>query len=249
MSVLCSVVIPAYNCERYLETAVRSACSQTVREIEILIVDDCSQDGTAAIADRLSREDARIRCVALPRNTGVSAARNLGVQQAEGAWIAFLDSDDAWTADKLERQFSLQRETGAELLYTGARCLLDDGTPTDRLFHVPVRVSYDALLRGNDIVCSSVLVKGDWLLRFPMERSDLHEDYICWLRLLQNGCRAAGLDEPLVLYRLAAGSKSRNKWNAAGMTWRVYRHLGIPLCKRVRLFAAYAWHGVKRYCG
>ena len=79
MSVLCSVVIPAYNCERYLETAVRSVCNQTVREIEILIVDDCSQDGTAAIADRLSQEDARIRRVALPHNAGVSAARNLGV--------------------------------------------------------------------------------------------------------------------------------------------------------------------------
>ena len=96
MSVSCSVVIPAYNCERYLETALRSACGQTMRDIEILVVDDCSQDDTAGIAARLMLEDARIRYAVLPNNAGVSAARNFGVQQARGAWIAFLDSDDAW---------------------------------------------------------------------------------------------------------------------------------------------------------
>lgn len=249
MSVSCSVVIPAYNCERYLETALRSACGQTMRDIEILVVDDCSQDDTAGIAARLMLEDARIRYAVLPHNAGVSAARNFGVQQARGAWIAFLDSDDAWVQDKLERQFALQANIGAELLYTGARCLLDDGSTTERVFHVPPRTTYDNLLKGNDIICSSVLVKRDWLLRFPMERSDLHEDYICWLRLLQNECLAAGLDEPLVLYRLAAGSKSRNKWNAARMTWRVHQYMGIPLYKRFRLFGAYILHGLRRYYG
>ena len=84
-------------------------------------------------------------------------------------------------------------------------------------------------------------------MKYPMERSDLHEDYLCWLRLLKDGCKAAGIDEPLVRYRLTEGSKSRNKGKAARMTWDTLKVMGVPVIKRCVCFLAYAIHGVKRY--
>ena len=213
MSPLCSVVIPAYNSEAFLP--------------------GCSADGTQQCVQRLAEDDARIRCLKQPENMGVAAARNRGVAEARGEWIAFLDSDDLWTPDKLERQLALADRSGAQLLYTGARCIDHDGAPLDRMLTVPQQVTFDSMLHGNDIVCSSVLVRRELLLQNPMERSDLHEDYITWMRILKTVGYGVGLCEPLVLYRFTVGSKSRGKLRSAVTTWKTLGYLGIPLFKRM----------------
>jgi len=243
----CSIIIPAYKCEAYIVDCVQSALAQTVREIEVLIVDDCSPDGTGEIVQAMTEVDARLRYLKQPKNEGVAAARNRGVREAKGEWIAFLDSDDAWEPTKLEAQFALQEETDADLVYTAARCMGDDGMLSDRYFLVPPKIDLNCLLKGNDIICSSVLIRRDWMCRFPMERSDLHEDFLCWARMLQAGCKAVGVTAALTRYRLAEGSKSRNKFKSACMTWATYRQIGIPIHKRLIFFAAYIVHGLKRY--
>lgn len=246
---LCSVVIPAYRCEAYIAECLSSVQRQTLEDIEILVIDDCSPDGMAEIVMEHAKADSRIRYIRQEPNQGVSVARNRGVQEAQSGWIAFLDSDDAWMPAKLERQFHYQNESGAELLYTAAQCMDGLGNMTGRFFRVPNRIDFNTLLKGNDIVCSSVLVKREWLLKHPMERSDLHEDYLCWLKLLKSGCKAVGIDEPLVRYRLTEGSKSRDKANAARMTWGTLAAMQVPFLKRCTSFLGYALHGLKRYYG
>jgi len=241
-----SVVIPAYNGEAYLEACLASVCAQTAPPLEVLVIDDGSTDRTAAIAQAFAARDGRVRCIR-QENTGVSAARNRGVAEAAGDWIAFLDGDDLWLPEKLERQLALQEATGADLLYTAAACIDENGEPTGRTLTSAASVTFETLLRGNKIVSSSVLVRRTWLERFPMEHDELHEDYLCWLRLLQNGCKAAGIPEPLVQYRVSAGSKSGNKLHSAQMTWETLRAAGVPFCKRCACFAAYAVHGLRRY--
>lgn len=245
----CSVVIPAYQCAAYIAGCLHSVQRQTIENIEILVVDDCATDETPAIVQALAREDSRIRYFRQAENQGVAAARNRGVQEARSQWIALLDGDDLWMPEKLAKQMALQQETDASLLYTGAQCIDDAGAPLGRHFSVPPRVTYRDMLRGNDVVCSSVLVRRELLLQHPMERNDLHEDYICWLRILSAGCIAAGVQEPLVQYRLTTGSKSRNKRSAARMTWQSYRHVGVSPVKRPWLFACYLMHGLRRYYG
>ena len=122
-----------------------------------------------------------------------------------------------------------------------------DGRMQERYFRVPKQTDYKALLKGNDIVCSSVLVKKTWLKRYPMEHGEIHEDYLSWLRMLQTGCKAAGTDEALVYYRLTEGSRSRNKWKAAKMTWATYERMQIKGVRRTLCFFAYALHGLRRY--
>ena len=242
-----SVIIPAYCAQQTAEAAVRSALAQTVRDIEVLAVDDGSTDGTAQILNALANEDARVRVIVQKRNGGAANARNAGAAAARAEWLAFLDSDDLWEPDKLEKQLALQQKTGAKLLYTGARCIDAAGRPTGRFFRVPETVTYRQALKGNDLVCSSVLIEKALYLRHPMERSDLHEDYLCWLRVLGEGVTARGATESLTLHRILKSSKSGNKRRSAVMTWNTYRVLGFGFFKRLGCFLGYCVHGIKRY--
>ena len=243
----CSVVIPAYNCEGYIEGCLRSVQAQTIPDVEIIVIDDGSTDCTAERVQAMAAQDERITLLVNEKNRGVAETRNRGVRMAHADWVAFLDSDDCWLPDKLEKQFALQEKTGAEFLYTGAVCMSSAGKLLSRRFTPPRTRTYRELLRGNEIVCSTVLTKRELLLEHPMAHSDLHEDYICWLRILADGITAHGLPEPLICYRLAENSKSRNKLKSAKMTWQSYAYLGIPFCKRCGCFWGYAVHSVRRY--
>ena len=242
-----SVVVPAYRCAKTVEEAVRSALNGTLREIEVIAVDDGSGDETPEVLERLGAEDARVRVIALSRNAGVSDARNIGVNAAEAEWIAFLDSDDLWEPDKLSRELETAERTGASLVYTAAACIDEAGKPTGKIFRVPETVTANGILSGNDLITSTVLVKKAFAARHPMERSDLHEDLICWYGILSDGAVAAGINEPLVRYRVSKDSKSGDKKKSARMTWNTYRHLGVGFFRRIRCFLGYCLHGVKRY--
>lgn len=247
MTPLVSVVVPAYRCEKTVEKSIRSALRQSLREIEVIVVDDCSDDGTAQILDRLQTEDARVRVIALSENGGVANARNRGVEAARADWIAFLDSDDIWCADKLDRQLKKAEETGAAFVYTAAECIDANDKPTGKRFRVPETVAADRLLYGNDVVTSTALVRRAAYERHPMECSHLHEDMICWYRILKDGEKAVGIDVPLVRYRVTQGSKSGNKRKSAAMMWNTYRYLGVGWFRRIGCFLGYCLHGVRRY--
>ncbi len=123
-----SVIIPTYNREKFIERAVRSVLSQTYRNLEVIVVDDGSSDGTAAVAAKLARTDSRLRCVHHDGNKGAQKARNTGIHEARYDFIAFLDSDNEWLPDKLTRQMGIFEESGKRIgvVYAGYRELHDD---------------------------------------------------------------------------------------------------------------------------
>ncbi len=244
---VCSVIIPVYNGAKYIEAAIRSAMNQTERNLQILVIDDCSTDNTAAIVKKLAEEDDRVGYFKLAVNMGVAAARNTGAELAVGEWIGLLDADDIWDPGKLARQLAFQHTSGAEFLYTGAECIDENGQPNGRYFFVPEQIDYQTLLKGNDIVCSSVLIKKELFSRYPMQHADAHEDYLTWLQIMRDGLTACGLNEPLIQYRITASSKSGNKWHSAAMTWKTYGYMDLPFLTKCRCFISYAGHGLKRY--
>ena len=247
MNPLVSVIIPAYQCSETLESSVLSALSGTVSEIEAIVVNDSPDDSLDEILNGIAEKDARLKVIRLLENVGVAEARNRGVAAAGAEWIAFLDSDDLWEPDKLEKELSAAERTGAALVYTAAACIDETGAFTGKVFRVPETVTADGLLFANHIVTSTVLVRRDEYRKHPMERSDLHEDLISWYGMLKDGVPAVGIDEPLVRYRISGGSKSGNKLRSAWMTWRSYRYLGVGFFRRVVRFLGYCVHGVKRY--
>ena len=133
-----SIITPAYNCEKYLEQSVDSVLSQTWQDWELLIIDDCSKDNTYALMQKIAKKDKRIRILQNPQNSGAAATRNNGVRQAAGEWIAFIDSDDLWEPDKLEKQMALSaKNPEAAFVFTGSAFIDAQGNRIAHILHVP----------------------------------------------------------------------------------------------------------------
>lgn len=244
-----SIITPAYNCEKYLEEAVDSVLAQTVQDWELLIIDDCSKDNTYRCMQKLAAKDSRIRIFKNVQNAGAAATRNFGVRQSEGQWIAFLDSDDLWKEDKLEKQMAvLEKYPEASFLFTGSAFIEDDGMTIAHTLHVPEKVNRKKLLNQNVISCSSVLIRRELILEFPMPEEDgIHEDFATWLGILTEVPWAYGVDEPLLIYRRALASKSGKKGKSAQMNWRTYVKAGVPPLQRIFCMASYTLHGLYKY--
>ena len=224
---LVSIIMAAYNAERTIESAIRSIQAQTYSHWELLVINDCSKDSTPAIISKLAEADSRIRLLNNESNKGVSLTRKKGMENANGIWIAVLDSDDMWTPDKLEKQIDLANRTGAELVFTGSAFIDNDGNPIDWQLHVPERLPYKGLLKQNLVSNSSVLVKKELYQKYYAIGDEMHEDFAIWLGITKTGRDAYGIDEPLLIYRLANASKSSNKFKAAKMNWNTYRYVGL----------------------
>lgn len=240
-----SVVIPGYRCEATICQAVDSALDQNV-PLEVLVVDDCSPDNLTQVMAAYE-QDNRVRYIRNETNLGAAKSRNKGVVLASGEYIAFLDADDYWTKDKLSKQLALMEKENAVLCCTARELMRPDGTLTGHVIPVKEAITYRELLKHNSVNCSSVVMRRDVALEFPMEHEDSHEDYITWLRVLQKYHQAVGVNEPLLKYRLSNSGKSGNKFHSAGMTFRVYRYMGFGIVKSCICFASYAFHGVKKY--
>ena len=242
---LVSVIMPVYNGEKYIKKAVDSVFAQEV-SLELLVIDDGSTDHTEEVLSAYSsRED--FRYLKNEKNMGAAGSRNRGVSAARGSYIAFLDADDWWENGKLQAQLQCLKETGCVLCSTGRELMNPDGTSTGKIIPVKKIISYNELLKHNSINCSSVVIKKEAALRFPMEHDDSHEDYITWLKVLKEYGPAAGINVPYLKYRLSEGGKSRNKLKSAAMTYRVYRYAGYGPLKSMFFFVSYALHGIWKY--
>lgn len=251
-----SIVIPSYNSEKYIAKTLESVLAQTYRDFEVLVMNDCSQDQTAEIVEAYAMRDSRLHLVNLSGNKGVSHARNKGVQMASGEWISFLDSDDLWEPEKLEKQLALQKYLSTEqrtaspaFFFTGSSFVDENGEPLPSVLHVPAHIGFKELLKQNVISCSSVLIKRSLLLKYPMPCSDaVHEDFVTWLSILKNEkMEAYGVDEPLLLYRVTPSSRSGNKLKASIMTFRAYRCIGLPFPQIMYYWCCYVYRNVKKY--
>lgn len=242
---LVSVVIPVHNGAATLPAALDSALEQDV-PLEILVVDDCSADGIERVKEQYAG-DPRIRWIRNRENLGAAKSRNKGVEKARGNYVAFLDSDDFWAEDKLKKQLAVMEREKCVLCSTARELVTPDGRLTGKVIGVKRRITYRDLLRHNSINCSSVLLLRSAALEFPMEHEDSHEDYITWLKLLKKYGFAAGINEPLLKYRLSNSGKSGSKARSAAMTFRAYRYLGFGWGKSLLCFASYAVHGAGKY--
>lgn len=244
-----SVIMPAYQAGRYIANAIASVQGQTCKETwELIIIDDCSTDNTRQIV-QASLSDARIRYLRQKENLGVAAARNRGIRAARGRYVAFLDADDWWDADKLKRQMECIKRTNVVLCCTGRELVQPDGTRTGRVIQVPQRITYQMLLRTNVIPCGSAILRTDVAREFGFVHDEYHEDYILWLRVLKKYKTAAGVNSPALKCRLSEGGKSRNKLKSARMQYGSYRYLGYGRLQAFYYMIFYTLNGLWKYMG
>lgn len=249
MNPLVSVIIPVYSGSHLLARAIDSALGQDI-PLEILVVNDASPEDVDAVMAAYQGNDSVVY-LKNPRNLGAAESRNRGVAQARGKYVAFLDADDYWLEGKLAQQLELLERTGLVLCATARELIRTDGSETGRVIPVPETISYKSLLKHNCITCSSVVMRREAALEFPMHHAkDSHEDYILWLEVLRKYGKACGINRPLVRYTVSDQGKSGSKLHSAAMTWRVYRYMGFGPVKSALCFCSYALHGVwKHYLG
>ncbi len=247
-----SVIIPVYNAKKYVCEALASVVEQSYVQ-EVIVIDDGSTDGSMEVvqawldAHEAQTEKIRFRLLYNAHNMGVAESRNRGVKEAEGIYVAFLDADDRFAPGKLKKQVELLERTGACLCNTARVLMQADGTLTQNIMHTPEKITLADLEQTNYINCSSVVVRRDIMQKYPMKHSEVHEDYLTWLRMLRDYAYAVGIDEPLLEYRLSENGKSRNKLKSARMTYRTYRLAGYSVWKSCRMFAHYTVMGLKKY--
>ena len=255
MSEMVTVIIPAYNAEKTLADAVHSAAAQELSEtgagaMSIIIIDDASTDGTTQVIDELkAKYPGLIIGLHNSKNMGQASCRNLGIEQATGEYIAFLDADDVWREGKLKAQLRVMDRTGAVMCATARELYDADMNSMGRTIPIAKKVSYRDLLTDNSIACSSVLIKSDIVKRFRMMDGDIHEDYILWLQILREYGWGAGINKPYLKSRLSDSGKSRAKLHAAVMRFRSYRAAGIAAIPAALYFCVYAVKGILKYRG
>jgi len=247
MDELVSVIMPAYNCEKYIAEAIKSVINQTYTNWELIVVDDCSTDNTFEIITLLQNDNAKIRVFKNVFNSGVSATRNKGISESKGEWIAFLDSDDMWDEKKLDKQIRYAQVNKVGLIFTGAAYVDENGNMYKWVFEIPEKVSYKDLLKQNVISCSSVLVRKTCLRNAKMENDRIHEDFCVWLKVLRVEEYAYGVNEPLLIYRISRNSKSGNKIKSLEMAYKTYRYIGINPILSCYYMIYYIVRNIKKY--
>ena len=218
---LVSVITPVYNCEKYLERTLNSVFSQTYKDIEIVLVDDQSTDASSSIIKELQNIHPEIVYYLQPQNMGAGYARNKALEIARGQYVAFLDADDLWKPEKIEKQVSLLKAQNTGFCFTAIEMIDGEDNILKSKRKVKEKIDYKFLLSNTMIPTSSVMIdriiKGD----FKMHIRRGGQDYATWLKLLRDGSFAYGIDEALVSYRISGNSLSSNKFDSIRQIWEI----------------------------
>ena len=245
---ICSIVLPVYNSAQYLNQAITSVLQQTMPDFELLAIDDCSTDDSLQHLHQWAAHDKRIQVITNAQNMGVADVRNKGIQLAKGRYIAFLDSDDSWQPDKLGQQLDWMAQYDCDFCCTAYDMVDEQGKFIKTRMLNKQQIKLADLLKENYICCSSVMLRSEIAKANAMDGHYAHEDYVYWLKLLQNGAKGCVLDKCLTKYRVLQTSRSANKGRAAQGRWEVYRrYLGYGVLKSGWYFLHYAVNGVRKY--
>jgi glycosyltransferase involved in cell wall biosynthesis len=239
---LASIITPLYNTKDFISDTIQSVLSQTYKDWELVIIDDCSTDGSYKLAKEFEK-DHRIKVYKLPQNSGPAIARNKGIELAKGSYIAFLDSDDMWLPQKLERQIRFMEENNYIFSYTYYQLINDEGDETGKTISPPLKINYKDLLKTCYIGCLTAVYNAEKIGKVYMPIIDKRQDYGLWLKILRKGVTAYGLPESLALYRVHSKSISSNKFNLVKYNWKLFRkHENLSLMKSFYCLCSNIYH-------
>ena len=227
MGATVSVIMPTYNCGKYIAASVESVLHQTVGDWELEIVDDCSTDNTEEVLKPYLESDSRIHFFRLPQNGGPSVARTEAMRRSTGRYIAFLDSDDLWDSNKLEKQLAYMEATDAPFSCTGYRIMDVNGNDLHTAAIPPQKTNYrKCIMLSNPIGNLTVMVNQEKLGKFEVPYIRKRNDFALWLQILKKTKYCYGMEDVLATYRLGReGSVSSNKLKQAGYHWQLYHEI------------------------
>ena len=252
MEELISIITPMYKGAAFVGETIQSVLAQNYKNWEMIIVDDCSPDGGAGIREvKKFTEDPRIILVESKDNRGSSGARNIALQKAKGRFIAFLDSDDIWHPDFLEKQMAFMRAKNAPLVFSSYK-RIDENTKEELLrpFIVPSKINYKSLLKTCPIFPSTAIydtTKTPKIL-FNEKLGSMRDDYVYWLQMFKDIEYGYGNPEILVDYRMRKSSVTGNKKKVIKPQWNVLRKVeNIGLLPSLYYMTCWAWISYFKY--
>lgn len=206
---LVSIIVPMYNAENFIHETLDSILDQTYQNFEVLCVDDISTDRTVAIVKEYMANDIRIKLFQPTEKGGASMSRNLAIREAEGKYIAFLDADDVWVKDKLEKQIHYMQENDLPFTYTYFGLITENSEVLDTYRTSPEMITYKSLLYGNTIGCLTVIYNVDEVGLIQIPRIDKRNDFALWLEVLKKTPKGVLFPEIKSLYRISEQSLSK----------------------------------------
>ena len=246
-----SIVTPVYNAATFIRQTIEMVQAQTYTDWELLLVDDGSKDGSAEVIEAYLKEnpDKRIRLINKACNEGAALTRNRGIKEAKGRYIAFLDADDVWLADKLETQMTFMERKNAGFVFSAYEFGDEEAIGTGRIVHVPETLTYKKALSRTVIFTTTVLLDTEKIAKELIYMPNVpSEDSATWWQILRAGNVAYGLDQVLAIYRRPVKSLSSNKLKAIQRIWYLYRKVEkLPLIRSALLLFSWALNGLKKH--
>lgn len=244
---LVSIIMPVFNAQKYVNEAINSVISQTYKNWELIITDDCSTDNTQMIVDKYVSQYSNINYYRLSKNQGPAIARNNSLMKANGKYIAFLDSDDVWMSHKLDTQLRYMKENKIAFSYSNYSLINEQGMLLNRTITVPKSITYNQYLRNTIIGCLTVIIDKEQVGDFRIPEIRTSEDMALWLLIMKRGYIAYGIKESLANYRIVSNSFSAHKIKAAQDVWVVYRDIEkLSLFISVVNFLFYVYNAIKK---
>jgi teichuronic acid biosynthesis glycosyltransferase TuaG len=245
---LVSIITPSYNSKRFIKKTIASVLSQTYKNWEMIIVDDVSPDNSNEIIEEFIKKDSRIKLIKLEKNSGAAMSRNKALEMAKGRYIAFLDSDDIWYENKLERQIDFMQKNNYPISFTSYETINKDGNSCNHIIQTVKSLNLDQYIKNTIIGFSTSIIDRKLIneeIKFLNIR--IRQDANLWITLLKKGYMAYGLNEVLAQYRIHSNSISANKIKAAKGVWDLYYNIHkFGLYKSLYCFSYYAFNAIKK---
>lgn len=226
---LVSIIMPTYNCGKFIAETIKTVIEQTYTNWELVIVDDCSKDDTEQVVS--SFEDARIRYYRLEQNSGAAVARTTAMKYADGEYMAFLDSDDLWKKDKLEKQLKFMKDNKYNFTCTAYEQVDEEGNKLGKIIKTKKKAGYNRILLDCPVGNSTVMYNVATLGKFEVPNIRKRNDDALWLQMLKKEKYIYGMNDVLMEYRIRSNSISSNKLDLVKYHWKLYReieHLSVP---------------------
>jgi glycosyltransferase, family 2 len=239
-----SIIVPMYNAEKFIGKTIESVLAQTYQNWEMLIMNDVSTDNSLAIVSMYAKKDERIKIVNTEKNVGVVKGRNFLIDLASGKYIAFLDADDYWHNEKLEKQIKFMKEKNASISCTEYTRVKENEEKINDVI-IKEEISYNDMLKNNYLGCLTVIYDAKKIGKRYFKELEKNEDYVLWLEIVKDVNTIYGLKENLAYYRVLDNSRSSNKVKTAKVRWEIYRKIEkLSLLKSLYYFLHYAIRAV-----
>jgi teichuronic acid biosynthesis glycosyltransferase TuaG len=242
-----SIVTPTYNSENFISETIQSILNQSYTNFELIVIDDCSKDNTVEIVKTFSEKDSRFNLIQLELNSGAAVARNIGLENSKGRFIAFCDCDDIWFENKLEYQIRFMLEKSIPISFTSYQLINEKGVSMNKVINAIDKITYLEYLKNTIIGMSTAMIDTSLVKEFRFENIRTRQDTMLWITLLKRGHVAYGIKEVLVKYTVRSNSISANKFKAASKVWDLYYNMEkMGLFKSSYYFIFYVLNAIKK---